>query len=116
MTNLKIAVGIALAWLCLQDPPKDPDLLLHLPFDGGTADDPVGTPACKVEWGEGRNTAEWEANKATRDYAKTPWRVGVANPTAKKWAWPAKGLIDEVRIYKKALSDAEVAALYKDAK
>src|SRR5438045_97146 len=54
MTNLKIAVGIALAWLCLQDPPKDPDLLLHLPFDGGKVDEAVGKTAGKVEWGEGK--------------------------------------------------------------
>ena len=64
--------------------------------------------------GELKNSAEWEANKASRDPGKSPWRVGVASPEAKKWAWPAKGLIDDVRIYKKALSDAEVTALYKD--
>ena len=64
--------------------------------------------------GELKNSAEWEANKASRDTGKTPWRVGVASPEAKKWAWHAKGLIDDVRIYKKALSDAEVTALYKE--
>ena len=61
-----------------------------------------------------KNTAEWEANKASRDTGKTPWRVGIAAPGAQKWSWPAKGLIDDVRIYKKALSNADVAALYKD--
>jgi len=64
--------------------------------------------------GELKNSAEWEANKPSRDPGKSPWRVGVASPEAKKWAWPAKGLIDDVRIYKKALSDAEVTALYKE--
>ena len=64
--------------------------------------------------GELKNSAEWEANKPSRDPGKAPWRVGVASPEAKKWAWPAKGLIDDVRIYKKALSDAEVTALYKE--
>jgi len=62
--------------------------------------------------GELKNSAEWEANKPSRDPGKSPWRVGVASPEAKKWAWPAKGLIDDVRIYKKALSDADVKGLY----
>jgi arabinan endo-1,5-alpha-L-arabinosidase len=64
--------------------------------------------------GELKNSAEWEANKASRDTGKTPWRIGIASPGAQKWSWPAKGLIDDVRIYKKALSDAEVTALYKE--
>jgi hypothetical protein len=64
--------------------------------------------------GELKNSADWEAGKASRDPGKAPWRVGIASPDAKNWSWPAKGLIDEVRIYKKALSDAEVTALYKE--
>ena len=64
--------------------------------------------------GEMKNSADWEAGKASRDPGKQPWRVGIASPGAEKWGWPAKGLIDDVRIYKKALSDAEVAAIYKD--
>jgi hypothetical protein len=241
MTPLKFAAILALAALCVQDPPKDPDLVLRVPFDGGKVEEAVGKAAGKVEWADGKlggalqldgagghvqlsntealdkvqgesytlsawfkpadvppgtesdnnarygilvkegwhsglsynnekqfvmdhwlapaagsddpvwagagtweescdagawyhvagvvdrkagttklylngelkNTAEWEANKAARDYARAPWRVGIASPAAKKWAWPAKGLIDDVRIYKRALSDAEVAALYK---
>lgn len=64
--------------------------------------------------GELKNSAEWEANKPSRDPGKVPWRVGIASPEAKNWSWPAKGLIDDVRIYKKALSDAEVTAIYKE--
>ncbi len=41
--------------------------------------------------GELKNSAEWEANKASRDYAKAPWRIGIASPAAKNWSWPAKG-------------------------
>ena len=240
MTKLTLA-ALALACIGLQDPPKDPDLVLHLPLDG-KVDEAVGKASGKVEWGEGKkggalkldgsgghvqlspsdsldklqnesyslcawfrpeavppgtesdntarygivvkegwhsglsynnekqfvmehwlapaagsdepvwagagtweescdaakwyhiagvvdrkagttrlylngelkNTADWEANKATRDYGKSPWRIGIANPTAKNWAWPAKGLIDDVRFYKKALTEAEVSALFKD--
>ena len=64
--------------------------------------------------GELKNSADWEAGKASRDTAQEPWRVGIASPGAEKWSWPAKGSISDVRIYKKALSDAEVSALYKD--
>ena len=79
----------------------------------GVVDRKAGTTKLYLN-GELKNTAEWDAGKASRDPEKSPWRVGVASPEAKKWAWPAKGLIDDVRIYKKALSDAEVTALYKD--
>src|SRR5579862_881899 len=64
--------------------------------------------------GELKNSADWEAGKAARDPGKEPWRVGIASPGAQKWGWPAKGLIDDVRIYKKALGDAEISAIYKD--
>jgi len=64
--------------------------------------------------GELKNSADWEAGKAARDPGKQPWRVGIGSPGAEKWAWPAKGLIDDVRFYKKALTEAEVAALYKE--
>jgi len=80
----------------------------------GVVDRKAGTTKLYVN-GELKNAAEWEANKASRDPGKSPWRVGVASPEAKKWAWPAKGLIDDVRIYKKALTDAEVNALYVSA-
>ena len=247
MMNLKLAACLAFGLACFQDPPKTPDLTLHLKFEGGKADDAsgngnAGKAVGKVEWAEGKkggalkldgagghlevpssasldkvqvesysvaawfkpetvppgtesdnkarygivvkagwhcglsynnekqfimehwlgpaaggtepvwagagtwedscdagawyhlvgvvdrkagatklylngelkNSAEWEANKATRDYAKEPWRVGIASPGAEKWSWPAKGLISDVRIYTKVLSDAEISALYKD--
>jgi hypothetical protein len=65
--------------------------------------------------GELKNSADWEAGKAARNPGKEPWRVGIASPGAEKWGWPAKGLIDDVRLYKKALSDAEITAIYKEA-
>jgi hypothetical protein len=63
--------------------------------------------------GELKNSADWESGKASRDPGKEPWRVGIASPGAEKWGWPAKGLIDDVRIYKKALGEAEIVAIYK---
>lgn len=63
--------------------------------------------------GELINTGEFPPNAPARSYGKTTWKIGHAAPGAEHWAWPAKGAIDDVRIYKKALSDAEVEGLFK---
>lgn len=78
----------------------------------GVVDRKAGTTKLYVN-GELKNSADWEAGKASRDTGKQPWRVGIAAPGAEKWGWPAKGLVDDVRFYKKALAESEVAALYK---
>lgn len=57
--------------------------------------------------------SNWEPQAATRRYGEHPWRVGIANPGAKEYAWPAKGVIDDVRIYNRVLSIAEIAALFE---
>lgn len=81
----------------------------------GVVDRKAGTTKIYVN-GEMKNSADWEAGKAARDPGRQPWRVGIASPGAEKWAWPAKGLVDDVRFYKKALDDAEVAAIAKGEK
>ena len=58
----------------------------------------------------------WNAVVPSRDYGSTTWKIGIAVPDNTEWGWPAKGLIRDVRIYKGALTDAEVAALAQDAK
>jgi hypothetical protein len=78
----------------------------------GVVDRKAGSTKLYVN-GELKNSADWEAGKAARDPGKQPWRVGIGSPGAERWAWPAKGLIDDVRLYNKALSEAEVAALHK---
>lgn len=64
--------------------------------------------------GELISTGDWDAGAKARDYGKTTWKAGHAAPGAEQWAWPAKGMIDDVRLYKKALSDTDVAALHKE--
>jgi hypothetical protein len=67
--------------------------------------------------GELANTGEeWEAGKKARDYESTTWKIGIGAPGSEEWSWPAKGSIDDVRIYKRALSDADVGKLFKEAK
>lgn len=47
------------------------------------------------------------------DLGRGPWRIGAASPGAKTWAWPAKGVIDDVRAYDRVLTAAEAAELYE---
>ncbi len=54
----------------------------------------------------------WDQNAKGRDYGNAPWRIGHANPGAREWAWPAKGAIDDVRIYSRALSAQEIQVIY----
>ncbi len=65
---------------------------------------------------------EWKAYRdiprdaKTVDYKVTPFRLGIAVPGGKEYAWPAKGLIDEVRIYSRSLGLDEIRALYRLAR
>ena len=54
----------------------------------------------------------WDAGAKTRDYEQQTWKIGVAAPGSEKYAWFAKAMIDDVRIYKGALTDDQVQALY----
>jgi len=62
--------------------------------------------------GELKNSAEFAPNAAAKKYEKETWKIGIGRPGADKWGWPAKGLIDDVRLYSRALGAAEVKALY----
>jgi hypothetical protein len=64
--------------------------------------------------GEMANSDDWPAKSKARDYGTTTWKIGMAAPGSQQWAWPAKGIVDDVRIYKKALTDTEVSALFKE--
>ncbi len=79
----------------------------------GVVDRTAGATKIYVN-GELQNTGDWDANAKAKDYGKITWKIGMAAPGSQQWAWSAKGQIDDVRLYKKALSDADVAALHKD--
>jgi hypothetical protein len=65
--------------------------------------------------GEHKSTSEsFEANAKARDFGEATWKIGIASPGSEKWAWQAKATIDDVRLYKKALSADEAAALFKE--
>jgi hypothetical protein len=56
----------------------------------------------------------WNPATVIKNYGAETWKIGVAIPNQAEWGWPAKGLVKDVRIYKGALTDAEVAALARD--
>lgn len=53
----------------------------------------------------------WEGSSPAREYGRMTWKVGMAAPGAKAYAYPAKGVIDDVRLYGRCLSAAEIADL-----
>jgi hypothetical protein len=63
--------------------------------------------------GEEKGAGEFTANAPARKTEKMTWKIGMANPGAEQYAWPAKGSIDDVRIYGRALSAAEIKGLFE---
>jgi hypothetical protein len=79
--------------------------------------------AAVVDWTRGatriyvngvqETNANWPKPKLPAfGYGNTPWRVGCAVPGAEQYRFAAKGVIDEVRLYARALSEAEVQVLF----
>ena len=77
----------------------------------------VDTAACTASIyinGESNKTSDsWDNKAKAREYGQVTWKIGYAAPGAQEWAWPAKGVIDDVRLYNRALKDSEIADLYK---
>jgi len=63
--------------------------------------------------GEQVNTAEWTPNAAARKFETSTWKIGIGSPGAEQWSWPTKGSVDDVRIYNRPLSKADVKALFE---
>lgn len=51
------------------------------------------------------------ANLTTREYGTVPWRIGIAGPGFSNWRWAARGAVDDVRFYNRALSQNEIREL-----
>ena len=63
--------------------------------------------------GELVKSLDFTPNAAPKKYDKETWKIGIGRPAAENWGWPAKGLIDDVRIYGRAISAADVKTLYE---
>lgn len=78
----------------------------------GVVDRPAGTIRIFVN-GELKKESRWKAGAPTHEYHQNPWRIGMANPGASAYAWPAKGVIDDVRVYARALTAEDVRNLHE---
>lgn len=56
-----------------------------------------------------KETSSFTPGAAPYDYGSTPWRIGISNPGASEWRHAADGVIDDARIYNRALSAEEIA-------
>jgi hypothetical protein len=66
--------------------------------------------------GRQNSSRDWSPGAATRDFGTVPWRIGIGNPGAQKYAYPANGVIDDVRMYKRVLSAEEILSLYESGR
>lgn len=60
-------------------------------------------------------TRPWAAGSAAHAFGTSAWRIGLAATSNPQFRWGAKGVIDDVRIYARALADKEVAELARPA-
>lgn len=74
----------------------------------GVVDRTAGTAKVYVN-GVLVSTASFTPGAAALDRGTIPWRAGIAIPGASNWGWATDGVIDDARIYNRALSDDEVA-------
>jgi len=55
----------------------------------------------------------WDGALSPRDYAQETWKIGNAAPGNKSIAFPFKGMLSDVRLYKRVLMPIEIAVLAK---
>lgn len=57
-------------------------------------------------------TTAFTAGTAAREYGTNPWYIGMASPGAATSKWSSHGIVDDVRIYNRALCPSEIQALH----
>lgn len=55
-------------------------------------------------------TGTFSPGSAARDYGSSRWRIGISGPGASEWGHAADAVIDDARVYNRALSAEELAA------
>jgi hypothetical protein len=86
-----------------------PGIFYHV---AGILDRGTGTMSLVIN-GRVEGTDKFIPASKAFDYGRTPWRLGIAAPNDTAWRWCAKGIIDEVRFYNRALSLAEIETASK---
>jgi len=61
--------------------------------------------------GHVRGRKSFDAALGPLDYRDAPWRIGCSSPEYPRYNWPMNGLIDDVRLYERALSSEEIRRL-----
>ena len=92
--------------------PKPPGVFYHL---CGVLNRKAGETQLYVN-GKLEKSAFCDPNMALKLYGEEKWRIGCGRPDGGEWAWPAKGIIRDVRIYKGVLSDSEIEAIVHETK
>ncbi|MCB9917355.1 MAG: LEPR-XLL domain-containing protein [Planctomycetes bacterium] len=75
-----------------------------------TVDRDAGLISMYVD-GELQDTSSFTPGATAREYDTEPWRVGIAYGGASNWGWAADGEIDDVRMYSRALDEADAYTL-----
>ncbi len=78
----------------------------------GVVDRAAGTVSLYVD-GQHQGTSSFTPGTAAREYGTQTWKIGAANPGAGPgtFGWAADGVIDDSRIYGRALSGADIFEL-----
>lgn len=79
----------------------------------GVADRDAGQTRLYVD-GKLEKMTEFPPKTAGKDYGKNPWRIGIGRPGQKDYGWPAHGILDDVRLFNRALTEAEVKFLFEE--
>lgn len=58
------------------------------------------------------STSTFTAGSNAVEYGTNPWYLGIASPGAANWKWAANGIVDDARIYSRALCPTEIQKLY----
>ncbi len=58
------------------------------------------------------NTGSFTAGSAAPEYGAVPWYIGIASPGAANWKWASNGIVDDARIYNRALCPSEIQTLF----
>ncbi|MBI3855380.1 MAG: protein kinase, partial [Planctomycetes bacterium] len=77
----------------------------------GVVDKSTGSLSIFIN-GRPADSKPFPAETPARDYGTQNWRIGVAGPSS-DFSWFARGDVDSVRLYSRALGPAEVEALHR---
>jgi serine/threonine protein kinase len=77
----------------------------------GVVDQAAGSVTAYLDARPGRRAGF--STKDARDSSESAWRIGIHNPGSSEWRWAAKGAIDAVRVYDRALDADEIERLYR---